>query len=318
MQYIAGISIISYMSPLLRLGGPVLRVIDLQLELAYYQKFKMKPVRRNRGKDGREIVELAFDADDDNAVSQISNSPILTLIHDPEASRPHQRSAGLFHFAILTPDRKSLAATFVSLENQEIQFVGFADHLVSESLYLQDPEENGIEIYCDRPREQWRFDKNGHVQMDTIALDLKSLLSELYQSDNMTTRGSASKNLRPFPRGGTIGHIHLKVTNLAASTNFYREILEFDLMQSMHGASFLSAEGYHHRLAMNTWLSRAGISLKGGEAGLEYFTIHFFDEVFYRDLLARVPKPSSHTVGTNKVMVTDPDGIGIRLNYNGR
>ncbi|MGH9926639.1 MAG: hypothetical protein ACRD5B_14805, partial [Nitrososphaeraceae archaeon] len=99
-------------------------------------------------------------------------------IDDPEASKPHHRSAGLFHFAILTPDRKSLAATFVSLENQGIQFIGFADHIVSESLYLQDPEDNGIEIYCDRPREEWQFDEHGYVQMDTIAVDLQSLLSE--------------------------------------------------------------------------------------------------------------------------------------------
>ena len=305
------------MSPLLRLGGPVLRVIDLQLELAYYQKFKMKLVRRIRGEDGYEIIELAFDVDD-KAVSQINNSPILTLIHDPEASRPPHRSAGLFHFAILTPDRKSLAATFVSLENQGIQFIGFADHLVSESLYLQDPEDNGIEIYCDRPREEWQFDEHGHVQMDTIALDLQSLLSELDRNDDIIMKESPSKNLMPFPRGTKIGHIHLKVINLAASTNFYREILGFDLMQTMPGASFLSIEGYHHRLAINTWLSRAGISLKGGEAGLEYFTIHISDREFYEQLLTRVHKSSAYKIGSNEIVVTDPDGIRMMLSYAGQ
>jgi catechol 2,3-dioxygenase len=298
----------------IRLGGPVLRVIDLQLELAYYEKFGMEPVRKLRGGDGHEIIELEFDFDD-NIVPQTNYLPILTLMHDPGAERPHHKSAGLFHFAILTPDRKSLATTFLSLKNQGVQFAGFANHLVSESLYLQDPEDNGIEIYCDRPREEWRFDINGHVQMDTIALDFKSLLSELNQSDDMATSDSTSKDLRPFPRGGTIGHIHLKVTNLATSTEFYREILGFDLMQTMHGASFLSFEGYHHRLALNTWLSRAGISIKGEEAGLEHFTIHFFDEVFYRNLLTRVPTSISLTINPNEVMITDPDGIRIMLNY---
>jgi catechol 2,3-dioxygenase len=305
------------MSPLLRLGGPVLRVIDLQLELGYYQKFIMKPVRRIRGEGGYEIIELAFDVDE-KTVSQINNSPILTLIHDPEASRPHHRSAGLFHFAILTPDRKSLAATFVSLENQGIQFIGFADHLVSESLYLQDPEDNGIEIYYDRPREEWQFDEHGHVQMDTIALDLQSLLSELYRNDDMIMKESPSKNLMPFPRGAIIGHMHLKVTNLAASTNFYREILGFDLMQTMPGASFLSIEGYHHRLAINTWLSRAGISHKGGEAGLEYFTIHISDREFYEQLLTRVHKSSTYEIGSNEIVVTDPDDIRMMLSYAGQ
>ena len=95
--------------------------------------------------------------------------------------------------------------------------------------------------------------------MDTIALDFQSLLSELNRNDDMITKGPTSKNLRPFPRGATIGHIHLKVNNLAISTRFYREILGLDLMQAIHGASFLSLEGYHHRLAINTWLSRGRV-----------------------------------------------------------
>ena len=178
----------------------MLRVIDLKLELEYYQKFKMKPIIRLRGEDGHETIELAFDVNE-KAVSQNDNHPILTLMHDPEAIRPRPRSAGLFHFAILTPDRKSLATTFVSLENQGVQFAGFADHLVSESLYLQDPEDNGIELYCDKPREEWQFDENGYIRMDTIALDLQSLLSELNRNDDMISKESTSKNLRPFPRG---------------------------------------------------------------------------------------------------------------------
>lgn len=304
------------MNPQMRLGGPVLRVMNLQLELAYYRKFGMQPIRKFR-KDGHEIIELVIGVED-NLVPQIDNPHILTLMHDPEAGRPHQKSAGLFHFAILTSDRKSLAATFVSLVNQGVKFAGFADHLVSESLYLQDPEDNGIEIYCDRPREEWRFDKNGHVQMDTIALNLESLLSELYHDeDDMVTRNSPSY-LRPFPKGGTIGHIHLKVTNLATSTDFYREILGFDLMQSMQGASFLSVEGYHHRLALNTWLSRGGISLIGTEAGLEHFTIHISDKEFYKHSLTSIRKSSTYRISSSEVMVIDPDGIRMMLNYNGR
>jgi catechol 2,3-dioxygenase len=155
------------------LEGPILRVIDLDIELAYYQKFGMIPIRRFLGEGGHEVIDLGFDVND-NSDPQIDSPPILTLMHDPDASRPRQGSAGLFHFAILTPDRESLAATFVSLENQGIQFVGFADHLVSESLYLQDPEDNGIEIYCDRPREVWQFGEHECVQMDTLALNFQS------------------------------------------------------------------------------------------------------------------------------------------------
>jgi catechol 2,3-dioxygenase len=303
----------------IRLEGPILRVIDLDVELAYYQKFGMIPIRRFLGEGGHEMIELGFDANT-TLGSQIDNLPILTLMHDPNASRPRHGSAGLFHFAILTPNRESLAATFVSLEKQGIQFVGFADHLVSESLYLQDPEDNGIEIYCDRPREVWQFDEHGHVQMDTLALNFQSLLSELYRDDDddddddddTIMNESSNKESMTFLRGAIIGHMHLKVTNLAASTNFYHEMLGFDLMQTMPGASFLSIEGYHHRLALNTWLSRAGISHKDGESGLEQFTVHFTDKASYKRLLPRISKSSLHTA-INKVMVMDPDGIKMAL-----
>jgi catechol 2,3-dioxygenase len=297
-----------------RLGGSVLRVINLQQELAYYQKLGMKPLRKFR-ENGYETIELVIGVED-NLISEIDNPPILTLMHDAEASRPYHNSAGLFHFAILTPDRKSLASTFVYLENQGVKFTGFADHLVSESLYLQDPEDNGIEIYCDRPSEGWQFDRNGHIQMDTIALNLESLLSELYNRDDSMVTKNFSSQLRPFPSGGSIGHIHLKVTNLAVSTNFYREILGFDLMQSMQGASFLSTMGYHHRLALNTWISHGGASLTGKEAGLEHFTIHISDREFYEQVLKKVYEASIHKINSNEVIVTDPDGIRMKLIYN--
>ena len=123
---------------------------------------------------------------------------------------------------------------------------------------------------------------------------------------------SSNKESMTFLRGAIIGHMHLKVTNLAASTNFYHEMLGFDLMQTMPGASFLSIEGYHHRLALNTWLSRAGISHKDGESGLEQFTVHFTDKASYKRLLPRIPKSSLHAA-INKVIVTDPDGIKMAL-----
>jgi catechol 2,3-dioxygenase len=128
----------------------------------------------------------------------------------------------------------------------------------------------------------------------------------------MIMNGSRKKELMPFPRGATIGHMHLKVTNLATSTNFYSETLGFELMQTMPGASFLSIEGYHHRLALNTWLSHAGISHKYGESGLEQFTVHFTDKAFYKSLLSRISKSSLHTT-INEVVVTDPDGIKMGL-----
>jgi catechol 2,3-dioxygenase len=300
----------------IRLGTPMLRVTDLERELSYYHKLGMKIVNRFHDDEGFEIVELAVDRrKGDGGKVSYADSPLLTLKYDPKASKPHFKSAGLFHFAILLPDRKSLASTFLSLEHRGVDFTGFADHLVSESLYLQDPENNGIEIYCDRPREEWHFDENGHIQMDTIALNLDSLVSEILQDDNKTPP-AIGKNLEPFPRGATIGHIHLKVTNLTTSTKFYSENLELDLMQAMYGASFLSVGGYHHRLALNTWQSSGGLSVKSGEAGLEHFKVIVSDKEFFKDLSTRVTE-SSYNLSLNELLMTDPDGIKIMLRYEG-
>ena len=299
----------------MRLSAPMLRVNDLQKELSYYQKkFGMRTVNRFN-EDGLEIVELATGLDEGSNIVPYEDNPILILKHDPKASRPYPKSAGLFHFAILVPDRKSLASTFLSLENQGVDFTGFADHLVSESLYLQDPENNGIEIYCDRPREEWNLE-NGHVCMDTIPLNLDSVLSEL--SHDEIAKPDLITSLKPFPRGATIGHIHLKVTNLITSTKFYHEILGFDLMQSIYGASFLSVEGYHHRLALNTWQSLGGSSVKTREAGLEHFTILVSDKSFLKDLSLKVANTSYYTTKSNEeVLVTDPDGIKMMIRYEG-
>lgn len=304
------------MHPQIRLSTPMLRVTDLERELSYYHKLGMKIVNRFHD-EGFEIVELAVDSlKGDGGKVSYADSPLLTLKYDPKASKPHFKSAGLFHFAILLPDRKSLASTFLSLENRGVDFTGFADHLVSESLYLQDPENNGIEIYCDRPREEWHFDENGHIQMDTIALNLDSPVSEISQEDNKTPAAAIRKNLEPFPRGAIIGHIHLKVTNLTTSTKFYSENLGLDLMQAMYGASFLSIGGYHHRLALNTWQSDGGLSVKSGEAGLEHFKVIVSDKEFLEGLSVRMTE-SSYNASSNELLMTDPDGIKIMLRYEG-
>jgi catechol 2,3-dioxygenase len=142
-----------------------------------------------------------------------------------------------------------------------VEYDGFADHLVSESLYLRDPEGNGIEIYRDRMANEWPRDGSGHVMMDTLPLDLDSLLSEL----DLEERRNAGK----FPTGARIGHIHLRVTNLKRSIQFYHQGIGLDLTAdwSSMGASFLSAGGYHHHIGINTWFSLNGESHTQGDLG---------------------------------------------------
>jgi catechol 2,3-dioxygenase len=242
----------------------------------------------------------------------MSNEPILILHHDPNAKNAPLRSAGLYHFAILVPDRKSLASTYLALINSGVRFDGFADHLVSESLYLRDPENNGIEIYCDRQANEWSHDSEGHVMMDTLPLDLNSLVSELDNDERKTAKA--------FPTGARIGHMHIRVTNLERSIKFYYEKIGLDITSdwSSMGAVFLSAGGYHHHIGMNTWHSLNGEVHGDGETGLENFTITIPDRSSFNTIKSIINHHASYeqqkkkkNADKNQFLIFDPDGIQI-------
>jgi catechol 2,3-dioxygenase len=293
----------------MRIGPPILRVRNIDTIIAFYESGLGLQVnkRYQDNSDNAILYELGFK----HKVSS-SYEPLLILKHDPNARKTVLHSAGLFHFAILVPDRKSLASTFLAVKNSGIQYDGFADHLVSESLYLRDPEGNGIEIYRDRPANEWPLDTEGHIMMDTLALDLNSLLAEI-NYDKVEQRNNA----KAFPTGGRIGHIHLRVTNLERSIKFYHEKIGLDITVdwSSMGAAFLSAGGYHHHIGMNTWHSLNGEAHRSGEAGLEYFTIIIPDRSFIKTLALRIQQHSSTITNSKQasenqlLLVSDPDGI---------
>lgn len=280
----------------MRIGPPTLRVKNLQKELSFYENnLGLQINRRYKTENNLETVELGL-----NGIFKDHKEPLLILKHDPDAKQTMHNFAGLYHFAILVPDRKNLAFAYSSIKNSNVHFDGFADHLVSESLYLHDPELNGIEIYSDKPRNNWQHDSEGYVIMDTLPLDLKSLLSELDQEER--------KN-NTFPNGSKIGHMHLRVTNLERSVWFYQK-LGFDVTYnwSAMGASFLSAGGYHHHIGLNTWHSLSGKPHLKGDTGLDIFEIIVSDysiiEKLEHDLKGHVQK-----VNPNQLLLTDPDGI---------
>ncbi|MDG6922465.1 MAG: VOC family protein [Nitrososphaerota archaeon] len=270
-----------------RVGPPVLRVKDLERMLGFYQGvFGLQVNRKNE-----DLIYLGFGKMKSHA------DPLLVLKHDPSARETQHDFAGLYHFAILVPDRKSLAQAYLGIQ-RKAQFDGFGDHLVSESLYMHDPEHNGIEIYRDRPRSEWPR-KDGKIVMDTQALDFDGILSELSKED---------VSQEAFPNGARIGHIHLRVTDLERSARFYHEKLGFDVtfdLSSM-GAMFLSAGGYHHHIGLNTWHSLNGKSHEAWEAGLEQFTI---------EVPSPLNKIDSRLEGTkisdNELLVSDPDNIPV-------
>jgi len=169
---------------------------------------------------------------------------LLDLLRDIHARRRSPREAGLFHTAFLLPARGDLARWVKHALTARTPVQGASDHLVSEAIYLADPEGNGIEIYTDRPRSAWKMN-GGMVEMATEALDVDDLLKQ-----------AGPQPWKGFPGGGIVGHVHLQVGAIAPAEVFYTGVLGMDLTCRYPGGSFFSTGGYHHHLATNIWNSR--------------------------------------------------------------
>lgn len=181
-------------------------------------------------------------ADGEVTVLGQGNRPLIELRKDAAAvHRP--REAGLFHTAFLLPDRAALGAWLRFAADQGLQLDGVSDHLVSEALYLRDPEGNGIEIYVDRPRDQWAR-QGDQIVMDTLRLDLNDLAA------------AATAPWTGAPDDTVIGHVHMQVGNIAVAEDFFTGTLKLDRISHIPSASFFSSGGYHHHLAGNVWNSR--------------------------------------------------------------
>jgi catechol 2,3-dioxygenase len=189
---------------------------------------------------------------------------LVELAGRPDAPPRPPRSTGLFHLAILVPNRLELARALPRLAQAGHGLTGASDHLVSEALYLRDPEGNGIEIYRDRPREKWPRDGDA-PRMDTLPLDLDGVLGEL---DAATADGDG------VPAATRIGHVHLQVADVAAAEAFYHGALGLDVtVRSYPGALFLSHGGYHHHVGVNTWASAGAPPPPTGALGLDWFEL---------------------------------------------
>ena len=194
-----------------------------------------------------------------------TDRPLLTLHLDPSARPAPGRTTGLYHFAILLPSRRDLARALRNLLQHGYPLQGAADHLVSEALYLADPEGNGIELYADRPRADWPR-QDGKLRMATDPLDFEGLMAELSQ-DQAPWSG--------MPSATVIGHVHLKVAGIEEAESFYQDLLGFDLV-TRYGASasFLSTDGYHHHVGLNSWESAGAPPPPDHAAGLLHFSLN--------------------------------------------
>jgi catechol 2,3-dioxygenase len=280
------------------MGVVRLRVSDLDRARSFYEQTLGM---RACGQEGSTVLL----ADPDGAS--------LVELHGEPSARPLDRHAtGLFHLAILVPSRLELARSLWRLAAHRWPLDGASDHLVSEALYLSDPDGNGIEIYCDRPRAEWPR-ANGQLRMATLPLDVDHLLGEL----NGFTVGPTDAPAVPdtLASGTRIGHVHLQVSGLREAEDFYSGVLGFEVtVRGYPGALFVSAGGYHHHIGLNTWRSEGAKPPAARSIGLVDFEVALPDERALEELVGRVRAAGLRSEAVaGGARVRDPSGNWVVL-----
>lgn len=261
-----------------RMGAVELAVHDLDREVRFY----------------RDVLGMRVHAHTAREAALGSEDVLLRLRAEPDARPRPPGSAGLYHVAYLLPTRADLGRAIVHLVNARYPLQGASDHEFSEALYLADPEGNGIEIYADRPRSAWpRFNELTWARMGPQPMDVEAVVAE-----------GRDAPWRGFPGGTRVGHAHLNVNDVPRAATFYKRAIGFDPVIEMgESASFLSAGGYHHHVAVNAWGTRGGAPNAGDALGLREITIVLPDAEAYEDAVKRV--------GGERV--ADPSGNVVHL-----
>lgn len=271
----------------LRIGTLRLKVRDLEAVSAFYQSvLGLRPVATGKGR-----ITLGT-----------GGTPLLELVSDAKLAPLDPRQAGLFHTAFLMPTRADLARWVAHVAEARVPLQGASDHIVSEALYLADPEGNGIEVYADRPVSRWHG-AGGEITMSTDPLDLQDLLQ--------SAEGTEWSGL---PEGGSVGHVHLQVGDTADADRFYRDVLGLDIAARYPGASFYGSGGYHHQLAGNVWNSRRAGKRPEGMAGLDALEIIVRDTADLTSIAERADGVGiASTRNADGLTLHDPWGTAITL-----
>ncbi|HKQ19880.1 MAG TPA: VOC family protein [Candidatus Eisenbacteria bacterium] len=282
------------LDPSAAIGAVHLTVSDLARSIEFYRD---RIGLRHASREGSVARFRAGDAARD----------LLVLTEVPGARRV-PGTTGLYHFAILLPTRRDLALALRHLSELGQRFAGYSDHLVSESLYLADPDGNGIEIYGDRPRSEWPRDANGGFRLDNLPLDRDGLLREIEAGPNRA-------GWRELPSETTIGHMHLQVTDLRPSDAFYTEVLGLHVTARYGStATFLAAGGYHHHVGTNTWAGVGAPPPPPNAVGLRHFEILLSSTEERDRVVDRIAHAGGETTpGEEGILTRDPSGIAIAL-----
>jgi catechol 2,3-dioxygenase len=269
-------------------------------------RLTVSDLARSRDFYERALDLRATEQDDGTlALAVDGEAPLIELTGDAAAPPRPRRTTGLFHLAVLLPTRRDLAVAIRRLVEARIPLDGASDHLVSEALYLHDPDGNGIEIYRDRPREEWPH-VDGSLEMATLPLDLEDIITEL---------PPAGAKDAVAPPGTRMGHVHLQVSDLDEAEAFYSGVLGFDVMvKGYAGALFVSAGGYHHHIGLNTWQSLGAGAPPPGAIGLRSFEVVLPDSDELERVLARVREAGITAERSNGgAVVQDPSGNAVHV-----
>jgi catechol 2,3-dioxygenase len=272
----------------LRLGPVHLTVRDLDRSVDWYQR--ALGLRVHERDDGTAFLGDGVEAS--------------VVLHEDLQARPAGRHAGLYHYALLYPSRQELARAALRVSASRAPIQGASDHGTHEAIYLPDPDGNGIELAADRPREQWPTPEEEFSRGGPLPLDLESLLQTVAGEQ---PSGSVGEGLR-------VGHLHLHVGDVEQGLAFYRDVLGFEVWAQLPTAAFVSAGGYHHHLAFNTWRGRGVGPAPDHTVGLREWTIGLPAAGDVEAVRARLTAAGIPTDGSaDGFAVRDPWGITVRF-----
>jgi catechol 2,3-dioxygenase len=245
------------------LGAVELRVLDLDREVGFYEWLGLNRLSGNAG----------------SATLGVGDVPVLRLEAMPGGKPRPRHTAGLFHFAILLPSEEELGGLLQRVLTEKLPLTGTADHFVSQALYFDDLEGNGIEVYADRPRSEWRY-PGGQLSIGTEHLDFERLLK------------IAAPMQPKFSEGTVLGHMHLNVGDLDESQAFY-ESLGLVLMAELSGVMrFMGWDGYHHHLGINVLEGRGAAPVEADVRGMDSFEVRRVDRVLTDPNGIRITPPA--------------------------
>ncbi len=252
----------------------------------------------------RAVLGLSvLDRGEDGATLGAGGVPLVHLEHRPEAKPDDTRTAGLYHTAFLMPTRADLARWILHVARNKVPLTGASDHGVSEAIYLDDPEGNGIEVYHDRPAQSWEW-TGSELKMITDPLDIDDILREV----------PPTASYPGAPDGLRIGHVHLRVGDVARAEAFYGGALGLDVTRRRHGATFMSSGRYHHHVAGNVWHSAGAGQRDERRTGLSWFSLEAADAAAFDAAKARLTQAGTELAVTAAgIQTADPWGTRLRI-----